>query len=93
MRMLFFDAAWSVPARLMAPMAKRIAREHGWPFLPIEAGEWPELLRHYGIKTLPELVLAHELAAPAGEEVGPQPIVLEPLEHSTLPRRHAPAGR
>lgn len=57
--MLFFDAAWSAPGRLMAPVAARIAREHGWPFLPIEAGDWPELVRRYGIKTLPELVLAH----------------------------------
>ena len=43
----------------MEPTAKRIARAYGWPFLRIEAQEWPELLKHYEVKTLPELILAH----------------------------------
>jgi len=57
--MIFFNAAWSAPGRLMEPTLARIARAYGWPFLRLEVAAWPELLKRYEVKTLPELILAH----------------------------------
>ena len=55
--LLFFDATWSTPGRLMAPAAEKTAADMGWSFVHHQVDREPGLVRRYGLRGLPALLL------------------------------------
>lgn len=58
MRLILFTADWSAPGRYQARMAREIADEFGLAYTVVDVGRQPEAAGRYGLKTLPELLLA-----------------------------------
>jgi len=55
--MLFLNTAWSAPGRLMEATVRRITTDHGLALVHLDLDGDPGLIRRYGLKTVPALIL------------------------------------
>ena len=67
-----FWADWCTPCHAVAPLLERIAAEHELKLVKIDYDEEQRLTEHYGVQSIPNIILFED-GAPRAQTIGAQP--------------------
>ena len=82
MQLIKFYADWCGPCKLFAPVADKIAQKYQLPLTEVNIDENIELAQHYGIVSIPAIVLTRNDGRELAKSIGmnKQAVVEENLE-------------
>jgi thioredoxin len=70
MQLVKFYADWCGPCKLFAPIAEKISEQYNLPLTEVNIDENVDLARHYGVQSIPALILTRDDGREVAKHVG-----------------------